>query len=602
MDHQRQVKRWGAGLLGSLVLVLQAACGGGSSGGGAESGAQAAAATLAKPLAVSSVGLQAPAGELQAATAVRSATGQAGAGDKAMPASSAVRFLAQASFGATDAEVQNVQKLWRHGWLQQQFAMPQGQSYWDRVKAGQVAWANEEPGRLPEKAPASITDAAIWQSYVTSPDQLRKRVGYALSQILVTSMEGFSSGSGGNGLLGAGYLDVLERHAFGNYRDLLKDVTLNPAMGYYLSIKNNQKADAKTGRVPDENYAREVMQLFTIGLVELDSGGQPKPGPEPGTTIPTYTQDTVTQLARVFTGWNWDRSGAADEQFRKPMLLRAGQSSPEDVEVFGQTYSLKAAGHTPATRLDWALDLLFNHPNTGPFVGKQLIQRLVTSNPSPDYVARVSAKFNDNGAGVRGDMKAVIDQVLRDPEALMAESGPPSPAWGKLREPVLRFTQLARHLGMSATTPNWPIGNLSDPALGLGQSPMRSPSVFNFYRPGYVPPKTKFAALGAVAPEFQITTDVSVPGYVNFVHRFMAKPPKGTVLDYSRDTALAGNATELVARLNLMLSNNAMAAGTVSRIVSAVNALPAGDAKDLQTRAQTALLLTLAAPETITLK
>ncbi len=598
IHRQHGTGRRGAGLLAAFVLVLQAACGGGGGGGAGEPNAQAV--PRVQPLAAGTA--PAPALELQAASAVARAGGQGESGQAAMAEKSAVRFLAQASFGATDEEVKSVQSLWRRGWLQRQFDMPAGQSHWDRVKAAQAAWVDEVPGRDPDKAPTALADAAFWQAYVTAPDQLRKRVGYSLSQIMVTSMEGFSSGQAGNALLAAGYLDTLERNAFGNFRGLLKEVTLNPAMGYYLSMKGSQKADAGTGRVPDENYAREVMQLFTIGLVELDSGGRPKQGAEPGSTIPTYTQETVTQLARVFTGWNWDTAAAGDDRLRNPMVLNAKRSSPEDVTLFGQTYSLKEGGHTPATRLDWALDLLFNHPNIGPFIGKQLIQRMVTSNPSPEYVARVAAKFADNGEGVRGDMKAVIDQVLRDPEALMAEAAPPSPGWGKLREPVLRFTQMARHLRMQATTPYWPINNLSDPAAALGQSPMRSPSVFNFYRPGYVPPKTRFALSGAAAPEFQITTDVSVPGYVDFVHGFLAKPPAGTVLDYSRDTALAGDAAQLVRRLNLMLAHGAMTAATADRIAAAVGALPLGDAKALQTRAQTALLLTLAAPETLTLK
>jgi len=466
---------------------------------------------------------------------------------------------------------------------------------------------SQTPGRDIRNAPTRITDAVIWQTYITAPDQLRKRVGYSLSQILVTSMDGFSSGSGGNGLLGAGYLDVLEKHAFGNYRDLLKEVTLNPAMGYYLSMKGNQKADPATGRVPDENFAREVMQLFTIGLVELQNNGQPKldPADPSAKPIPTYDLETVTQIARVFTGWDSDRSVPDPEPLRRPMVLRANLSSPEDVNIFGKTYVLSSG--SPADRLDWALDLLFNHPNVGPFIGKQLIQRLVTSNPSPDYVARVADKFNNNGAGVRGDMKAVIEAILLDREALLSETNAPAD-WGKLREPVLRLTQTARHLRMQSSNSVWPINNESAAAYGLAQSPMRSPSVFNFYRPGYVAPRTALAPLGKVAPEFQITTETSVPGYVNRMHGFLQTPGTGATLDFSREMALADDPAALVARLNDYFAHGSLSPSTVSRIVAAISAIrpagePGGSNGDYRLqRAQTAVLLTLASPQTITLK
>jgi uncharacterized protein (DUF1800 family) len=612
--NQHLFKKWvGAALVCALPYFLTA-CGGGQTGESDSRSPSTSAQSVNAKSTVSGATTSTSGGtsqphpnEIEAAAAYARAHADTPSAGPVISTASAARFLSQASFGATDEEVAKVKSLWRKGWLDAQFTTPAQGSYFDRVAKEQRAWADQSADRDIRNAPTSITDAVIWQNYITAPDQLRKRVGYSLSQILVTSMDGFSSGASGNGLLGAGYLDVLEKHAFGNYRELLKEVTLNPAMGYYLSMKGNQKADAKTGRVPDENYAREIMQLFTIGLVQLQNNGEPvvdtsDPGSKP---IPTYDLETVTQMARVFTGWDWDRSAAYPEQFRRPMALRKNLSSPEPVIVFGQTYDLTTG--SPEARLDWALDLLFNHPNVGPFIGKQLIQRLVTSNPSPDYVARVAAKFNNNGAGVRGDMKAVIEAILLDREALLNETNPPA-EWGKLREPVLRLTQAARHLRMQSGTSVWPITNESDPAYGLAQSPLRAPSVFNFYRPGYVAPRTALAPLGKVAPEFQITTETSVPGYVNRMHRFLQTPGIGATLDYSREVALADDPARLVSRLNDYFAHGSLSPATVNRIVAAVSAIkptgePGGTDGDYRLqRARTGLLLTLASPQTITLK
>jgi uncharacterized protein (DUF1800 family) len=275
----------------------------------------------------------------------------------------------------------------------------------------------------------------------------------------------------------------------------------------------------------------------------------------------------------------------------------ASRHSPEEKRFLGTTIP---AGTDGPTSLRIALDALFNHPNTGPFIGKQLIQRLVTSNPSPAYVSRVSAAFADNGQGVRGDLRAVIDAVLRDSEA-MAPSNITQPArsWGKLREPVLRYTTLARNFGATFSGEQWRIGDLSDPATALGQSPLHSPSVFNFYRPGYVPPNTLIARDSLVAPEFQITTDTSLPGYVNFMQRQLTAPNGGLTLNYDAELALAADPPALVARLDRRLTNGAMGAATRDEIVSTVNALPSGTAAQNLARVRTAILMTVASPEYI---
>jgi uncharacterized protein (DUF1800 family) len=529
----------------------------------------------------------------------------AGPGATALPAelteASAVRFLNQATFGSTESETAAVQRQWRWGWLQAQYAQPNTRTHWQRVTADQAALLAEEPARDPNNLPRNIWDWSIWEAYLSAPDQLRKRVGYALSQIMVVSMDGLSAGGTNSVRLAAAYLDVLEAHAFGNFRDLLEAVSLSPAMGYYLSHRGNRKAEYPNNdrtqpptRVPDENYAREIMQLFSIGLYELNSDGTLRL--EGGLPVETYGEDDVRGLARVFTGWDWAARTDPDWP-RKPMQHIASRHSPEEKRFLGTTIP---AGTDGPTSLRIALDALFNHPNTGPFIGKQLIQRLVTSNPSPAYVSRVSAAFADNGQGVRGDLRAVIDAVLRDSEA-MAPSNITQPArsWGKLREPVLRYTTFARNFGATFSGELWRIGDLSDPAAALGQSPLHSPSVFNFYRPGYVPPNTSIARDSLVAPEFQITTDTSLPGYVNFMQRQLTAPNGGLTLNYDAELALAADPPALVARLDRRLTNGAMGAATRDEIVSTVNALPSGTAAQNLARVRTAILMTVASPEYI---
>ncbi len=553
-----------------------------------------------------------------------------------MPERSAVRFLNQATFGATPADVANVGSRWREGWLQEQMALPITQTHWDRVRALQTAWFNAQPNPAsvsPIGLPYELLDAALWQSFIASPDQLRKRVAYALSQVMVVSMEGLAGNGYQNPLLAAAYFDVLERNAFGNFRSLLKDIALSPAMGMYLSHRGNQKAQYDADgvtvlRQPDENFAREVMQLFSIGLVQLNLDGTRKLGPN-GKEIETYSTDDVMGLARVFTGWNWqfdtrDGSGRQTgnpgatsvdgasrginsvfcECYRNAMVMVDADHSPEAKTFLGTTL---AAGTKGEASLEAAIDVLFNHPNVGPFIGRQLIQRLVTSNPSPAYVARVAQRFNNNGAGVRGDMKAVIDQVLRDPEARSPLNiTAPSATAGKVREPVLRMTGLARLLGLNQEALAWNATrtmNMSDPATQLGQSPLRSPSVFNFYRPGYVAPNSKAAELGLVAPELQIATETSVPGALNYLQAFVAggapKTSGSVAIDFTPWLGLAAkaDAAELVSDLNLKLANGALSGNTQAAIAAALGGSSANGASAQRARVRAAMLMVTSAPE-----
>jgi uncharacterized protein (DUF1800 family) len=521
-----------------------------------------------------------------------------------LPEASAVRFLNQATFGSTEAETAAAQRDWRTGWLEAQFAQPVGRSHWDRVVADQAAVVAEDPTRDANNLPNTVWDWSVWEAYISAPDQLRKRVGYALSQVMVVSMEGFAFGGTNNSRVAAAYVDILEKGAFGNFRELLEDVTLSPAMGYYLSHRGNRKADYPQNdptrppiRVPDENYAREVMQLFTIGVQALNADGTVKL--TNGQPTETYGEDDVRGLARVFTGWDFIARTNPDWP-RTPMQHIASRHSLEEKKFLGVTIPANTDG--PAS-LRIALDTLFNHPNTAPFISQRLIQQLVTSNPSPAYVGRVSARFANNGQGVRGDMKAVIEAVLNDSEARSPDNiTRPAASWGKLREPVLRYTTFARNFGGTFAGEIWRIGSLSDPSSALGQSPLRSPSVFNFYRPGYVPPNTGIARASLVAPEFQITTDTSLPSYVNFMQRQLTTPTGNLVFNYDAELALAGDPAALVARLDRRLTNTAMNSATRDEIVAAVAALPSSTAAQNLTRVRTAVLMTLASPEFIVQK
>jgi uncharacterized protein (DUF1800 family) len=587
----RSVPRRAQLLLSAAVLSL-AACGGSSSPG---------EPTPTPPASDLPPQVQAEQQDLQREQAA--ANGGAPPLPTQLPAGAAVRFLNQATFGAVPTDIALAQEKWRWGWLQAQYALP-ATSHWDAVKADHAAWAAENPTLDPDNVPNVTWDWAVWQTYLGAPDQLRKRMGYTLSQIMVVSMEGFAFGGKNNTLVAAGYMDVLEKNAFGNFRQLLEDVTLSPAMGYYLSHRGNRKASYPRNdptqpplRVPDENYAREVMQLFTVGVVDLNPDGTVKL--VNGQPKETYSEADVQGLARVFTGWDWEPR--TDPDFaRKPMRHLADRHAPEEKRFLGVT--IPAGTDGPAS-LKIALDTLFNHPNTAPFIGKQLIQRMVTSNPSPAYVGRVAAAFADNGQGVRGDMKAVIDAVLRDPEARAGSNiTAPAPNWGKLREPVLRFTTFARAFGVKSGNEIWRIPALTDPARALGQSPLRSPSVFNFYRPGYTPPNTVLSANGLVGPEFQITTDTSVPGYVNFMQAQLTTPPRDLSYDFSAVLPLATDPPALVNWLNLNLANEAMSADTKNDITAAVAALPSDTDAQKLTRVRTAILLAVASPEYITQK
>ena len=532
----------------------------------------------------------------------------------------AARFLLQAQFSASPSEIATVRSVGYAAWINAQFAAPLGTRGWDWLNERGYATVSDTSNFYDQSYPA---DHMIWSQLMTSTDGLRKRVALALSEICVVSLNGLDLNWRSHAM--AHYWDQLVANAFGNYRQVLQDVTLNPAMGYYLNTRGNQKENAATGRQPDENYAREILQLMTIGLVELNQDGTPKTDGT-GKPLESYTQADVTNLARVFTGYDYDQSQnqpttvpggtrvvPSTHFTRLPMALKESLHSTLPATFLGTTIAANTPG---AAALKTALDTLFNHPNVGPFIGKQLIQRLVTSNPSSAYVGRVAAAFNNNGAGVRGDMKTVVMAILMDEEA-RSPAGLTQPGFGKLREPMLRLVQWARTFGATSQYGYWKIGDTSNPGTRLSQSPLRSPSVFNFFRPGYVPPSTALAAARQVAPEFQLVNESSVGGYLNYMQGVIRNGIYANAPDvpqnasntnngydirttYPNETAIVTDADALVARINLLMCAGQLSAATVKLIADALKATPVNAASTEAVklnRIAAAILLVMASAE-----
>lgn len=533
-----------------------------------------------------------------AALALASCSARVGGGPFPVPGGSpspteAARFLTQASFGATDASIAEVRAAGYSGWITQQMAMP--------VSGSHVAFMQARRA-LPDAPNPSVNEfyGSFWQQAATGPDQLRQRVKLALSEMFVISVVDPNV----DPLGAASYYDMLGANAFGNYRTILEQVTLHPMMGIYLTWLANQKEDPVTGRQPDQNYAREVMQLMTIGVsrlnrdgtVQVDAAGKP---------IPTYGAEDVSGLSKVFTGYSWYSPTPTNNTFLgrnkdpsaivRPMIAYPAYHSISAKSFLGTTIPASATPD-PQGDLTIALDTLFNHPNVGPFVSKQLIQRLVTSNPSPNYVARVTMTFNNNGAGVRGDMAAVIRAILLDPEA-RSPAVAADPNFGKLREPVVRMGNWIRATNATSQTGGWLIPSTSA-NTSLSQSALASPSVFNFWRPGYSPPNTKIGAQGFVGPEFQVVDEVSVAGYLNTMQSTIdagigSTAPAGgrdVRATYAAEMALARDPGALVERMNLLLLNGQMSTTLRSRIVDAVTGVPIPGGSATQTQINNALL------------
>jgi uncharacterized protein (DUF1800 family) len=522
------------------------------------------------------------------------ACGGGGSGDGGSPApvnsappseKEAKKFVSQALLASTPAAVAEVQQNGFAKWIDAQFLIPATATRWQwLIDAGFNApiYQNSTAG----------FDQTVWKKLISSPDELRQRMTLALSEIIVLSIDGLPVGY--KQFAAANYLDILEANAFGNFRTLLDQISTSLAMGVYLTFRGNQKANATTGAVPDENYARELMQLFTIGLYELNLDGTLKLAN--GVPQETYDQADVSNLARVFTGWDYATNvGTTPDRNGVPMVLTASKHSPE-AKVFLNTSI--AAGTDAVTSMKLALDHIFSHANVGPFIGKQLIQRFVTSNPSPGFVSRVAQVFNNNGSGVKGDLKAVLKAILTDVEATTEST---TVSAGRLREPVLRFIQWARIFAATSNAPalidQWKIGNLIDPSTKLGQSPGHSPSVFNFFRPGYIPPASQFATLKLTAPEFQITNESSVVGYLNFMQGVITNGIGDLKPNYLSWLPKASDGVALVAELNSLLAGGAISSANQTTISNAINAMPVTTDAQKTQRVQAAVFLVMASPE-----
>lgn len=567
-----------------------------------------------------------PAGELRGSfvAATGSQTFTAPATPPALPPTAltapsqtdAARFLTQATFGPTAADIATLQARGITGWIDDQIALPMT-SHHATLLADVETFPNPTPppGIAWKRTSAPNRAAAEWKIMITAPDQLRQRMALALSEILVISSVNDALSDNAEAI--AKYHDLLTAGAFGNFRQLLEDVTLSPAMGVFLSYVLNIKANPVTGTSPDENYARELQQLFTIGLVQLqpdgtlmlDARGQP---------IPTYNQEIISETAKVFTGWAYAVPGAGNNftaypttpanlpapdptnGWLNPMRYFDAQHDKTVKRVIGlQQVPLAAANPTiiPANQtgpqdLKILLDTLFHHPNTGPFIVKQLIQRFVTSNPSPGYVYRVAQVFANDGTGVRGNLGAVVRAILTDYEArspaVTANAG-----YGKLKEPLIRTVGFFRV--MKASAPNgrfldsWfgdprnptgygPVGVFADPHGAIGQGALQAPSVFNYFSPDYSPPGA-MAAAGLVAPEMQITDAISalvVPNNL-FHYLYRESPPVATApspspfisLNFAEFLPNARNSPALIDQLNLLFCGNSMTATTRARVTTA---------------------------------
>jgi uncharacterized protein (DUF1800 family) len=490
-----------------------------------------------------------------------------------------LRFLEQATFGPTPELDQRVKRLGLRIWLNEQFNEP-----YPTIPYPELALM---PTNVPSTCDTTcqrdfytmyLPQRWFFQEALYGNAQLRHRVAWALSQQWVISGVDTQQAS-----YMITYHKILSQHAFGNYRDLMRDMTLNPGMGNYLDMVRS------TRNSPNENYAREILQLFSIGLFMLNQDGTLQRDAQ-GNTVPTYDQNTVNNFTKVFTGWNFCNTAATCPNFvtgtvnyKDPMVVSPTNGSNHDVTAKtlliypGAPNTNIAANTSAATELDQALDNIFNHPNVGPFVSRFLIQHLITSDPTPAYVGRVAAVFNNNGSGVRGDMKAVIKAILLDPEA--RGNSKTDPNYGKLREPVQLATNLLRSIGVTAANGTGQSDGYINPQISsMGQNVFNSPTVFNYYSPDYIVPGT-----GLNGPEFGILTTGTAIARANFANTMVFNrintssfAPTGTALNLAEMQALATADTtgnQLLDALNQKMMHGTMSSQMRSSILTAVQAV-----------------------------
>ena len=563
--------------LAAVAAIVLASCSGG--GGGGSASAPTTPATPATPTA------------------------------PAQPSSAdAARFLTQATFGPDDASISAVTSAGYSTWIDQQTAMAVSST--SHVNFVDARLAALKAANANSQLSANEFEQSFWAQAAAAPDQLRQRMKLALSEIYVISMQDTAIDIRG----AASYYDMLGANAFGNFRNLLQSVTLHPMMGVYLTSLANQPDNATTGQHPDENYAREVMQLMTIGLWQLNMDGSQKLDGS-GNPIATYGPSDITGMARVLTGFSWYSPNPTNSTFLgnnkdpnatiTPMIAYSSFHSTLEKDFLGVVIPASTTPD-PNGDLKIALDTLFNHPNTAPFVSKQLIQRLVTSNPSPGYVQRVATVFANNGSGVRGDMAAVVKAILTDTEArdLTVASGA---TFGKVREPVVRMANWMRAFKAQSASGAWLLG-LTSSNTSLNQATLYAGSVFNFWRPGYSPPNTQMGSRNLVVPEFQAVDEVSVGGYLNTMQTAINSgvgSNNDITAPYASELGVANDANALADRMNAILTYGQMSAGLHQRIVDLANsiAIPGGTATAAQisaaqlNRVKLAVFTTMASPE-----
>jgi len=563
--------------------------------------------------------------------------------------SAAARFLSQATFGNTYAEIQKVANQSIEKWLDEQLAMSNSfriETYVKNLHQSMVDSLNIK-NNVNTNTLTNVGvsnwhfDAAWFQGCMTAPDQLRWRVSFALSEILVTSRV---SAFDGNPYALASYYDVLLDNSFGNYRILLDKITYHPAMGSYLTFLNNHATDVGKQTYPDENYAREIMQLFSIGLYQLNLDGTEKKDNN-GQLIPTYNNDDIANLAKVFTGLSWGDGtylgiNAKDNWSYTKRMKFYGIDSSDAKKNPWKTSPRIVDGHERGTKtflsssvdptasrsamqgeadIQDALNIIFNHPNVGPFVSRRLIQRLISSNPSPAFIQRIATVFNNNGSGVRGDLKSVIRAILLDPEARNC-CGDETDAFGKLREPFVRYMNLIKGLNLTAT------GGVFRNAMvrvydQTAQRPLSSPSVFNFYSPDYIP-NGPLKDAGKVGPEFQLLSSQTLTGYFNALNDWLVNddpidyyglftgetykpnqdPKFNTVADYvlTRNDKLP----KLLDKYNLILANGRLSTESLNTISQAIKGMPYSEdangipnTNEAYRRVRLAIFLIMTSPE-----
>ncbi len=525
----------------------------------------------------------------------------------------ASRFLYQASFGYTEKEAKRVLELGFEEWINEQQTIPssnvlmQADSFVKILYDFYIA-AGEDPDDIQSTPGWQHFRYGWWNSAINGKDQLRQRIAFALSQIFVISDE---TDLGGQARGMAAYHDMLAKHAFGNFRDLLLEVTLNPCMGFYLSHLNNPKEIPDENIHPDQNYAREIMQLFTIGLYQLNDDGTRKVDSS-GNFIPTYNNNDIAEMAKVFTGLGigtpldsmdlYFGRGLYGSDMTQPMKMYEEWHQPGEKKLINNT--VIPEGQDGIKDIEDAIDMLFNHPNTPPFICRQLIQRLVTSNPSQDYISRVVSVFKNDGNGVRGNFFAVIKAILLDREARECASLTED-NFGKMSEPVLRYTNFLKALGVIGNS-NYFFNHAYNFQMSTFQHPYSSQSVFNFYPPDYSP-NGKINDEGLVAPEFKLLNSLTTLYYPNVVFgwTYYEYSINNWEDDYFYSSSNASKFFEsahddevLINQLDIIFTNGSMSSETRNTIKEAIkNMVPTLDGA--KNKINMALYLTLISPDFI---